>query len=306
VIDVRSVILEARRLYRLSGTRLNLPTREHVSSPSDIRPNSLGLCALKAAYEKAGTPSDYPNAPEDDTTFWIMEHGNYVAPMIQEPLMHYAMVSEVAFVPEAPVKANVLGYNISGRADGLLSADGQSCVIEIKDTEGKAARSVGEPQLRYVWQTLVYMLALSIPQGAIITVGKWGWHVWDIVPRDHGYIVLDKDGNPYRPLYGDQWNNPGRINVQALRGLLNEHDAYMKAVHSVSGYPIPPIDPLNGDMRWLCVHHWELPKITKGEMVEGRLSPSCPFAKRCHGFEDRNYATIKNPITNDIVLKEQQ
>lgn len=299
MINVDQIIQWARKRYDDDGVTLTLPFQNREpSSPTHIRPSSVGLCPLKAAYDKAGRKPDY-DTDGDGTQTWIMSHGLYVAPMIQLPLMWWAMQNQqVTFTPEVVVKAPLWGKNISGRADGVLEVGNERCVLEIKDTEGKKLRSVGEPTLRYVWQTLLYMKLLGISQGAIITVGKWGYTVWDLLPTDGGYRVFDKKGNPYQPLYGGDWNTTSIIRDTELNNVLQQHyDLLLKVNQHPGQVQPPPLDPLNGDLSWLCTSQWEKPTEKK---PTGKAFPNCCYALSCHGMKDQMYRTKKDPITKRI------
>lgn len=272
-IPTTQIIEVALREYRKANAKLALPYYERQPSASNtLRPSSLGLCPLKAAFDKHNVEPDFPDKTiqSDAGASWITSHGNYVAPMIQEPLMWFAMTSEkIAFQPELPVAGEWRGFKVSGRIDGYLSHHLESCVVEIKNSEGKAARSKGEPQLRYVWQTLLYMQLLNVQQGAIVIANKWGYDVWDLLPQGERYVLSSK-GVPYTPPYGVNWNE--KITLEALEQELRLFERYnelvgrVKQEASISGYDNlygtikPPIeDPLNHPLGWLCVKQWERP-----------------------------------------------
>lgn len=301
MIDVKRTIEQARQRYREDGVTLHLPSRNHVESVYP-RASSLGLCPLQSAYQKAKIKPDYATFSENN---WLMDHGNYVAPMVQLPLMYWAMVNDdTSFQPEVPFISHE--YRVAGRLDGLLSEvwDEQPyyCVIEIKDTEGKAMRSVGEPTLRYGLQTLVYMMVMGISQGAVVTCSKWDYSVWNLQQEDKGFRFYDEDHVPYSPSYGYNWNTPAHLNFDSLKTELNLLNEYLNAVRPGTpaviapilegdGKIIPPIvDPLNDSMGWLCLRK-ENPNSKK---KEGWARPNCLWCQRCHGLEDKFYTTIKD------------
>lgn len=320
-MDVKSIIEAARRRYRQDGVVLHLPHRDHVESPYP-RASSLGLCPLQSAYQKAKTPADYKVFSENT---WLMDHGNYVAPMVQLPLMYWAMTQETfAFEPEKPFISHE--HQVAGRLDGLLThivqmsdtetGEGylnERCVIEIKDTEGKAMRSVGEPTLRYGLQTLVYMMVFDVSQGAVVTCSKWDYAVWTLRQEDKGYRFYDEADLPYFPSYGANWNTPQFLSLEAVKAelkVLNRYLDYAKSqqvgvVHEGDALPtpklvLPPIaDPLNDPMGWLCLRK-ENPTSRK---KEGWARPNCLWCKHCHGLEDQFYTTVKNG--DKIAFKEK-
>lgn len=311
MINVKSIIEQARRRYKQDGVTLHLPFRSHIESLYP-RASSLGLCPLQSAYQKARTPSDYGTFEANE---WLMDHGNYVAPMIQLPLMYWAMVNEtVAFQPEVPFIDH--SHKVAGRLDGLLTVitemfdtttgegyRNDRCVIEIKDTEGKAMRSVGEPNLRYAYQTMVYMLVTGISQGTIITCSKWDYNVWNLQEEDKGFRVYNEAGLPYFPAYGYNWNTPYDLNFDKVKEELVSLNQYLDMVKAINNgsevKPIPPItDPLNDPMGWLCLRK-ENPTSKK---KDGWARPNCQWCKQCHGLEDKFYPTIK--LGDKIAFKE--
>lgn len=297
MINVDRLIKDARKRYKDDGVTLSLPTRNHSHS-SYTRASSLGLCPLMAARQKLATPSDYPKMADDEDRDWLMDHGNYVAPMVQIPLLYYASITEgISFQPELPFEDATL--EVAGRLDGLLTQGNEKAVIEIKDTEGKTARSVGEPTLRYVWQTLVYMKAFNVPQGAIVTVSKWTWTVWDLLPVGKGYQVSRK-GTPYAPKWGENWNNPKTINDLNFHAEVQKYRDYLEdeKKRPFRELPVPIQDPLNDPMGWLCV--WQDKPTTRTPM--GTVQPNCQWCKSCHGLEDKTYKTFK--LDGEIRLKE--
>lgn len=293
---------------------MTLPQRDHVSSPY-VRASSMGLCPLQGAYEKLSVAPDLPRIKENEDTHWLMDHGSYVAEMVQESLMYYAMVhTGFAFEPEHPFIDDTL--QVAGRLDGILDVaefrDGlyssESCVIEIKDTEGKKARSVGEPTLRYAYQTLLYMLVTGIKQGAIVTVSKWTWTVWDLVPVGKGFVIM-RNGEPYHSVVKNwvNWNTPEQLNFHEVKKELARQHNYLYQVNLMQRAlkedptfdvkPKAPFDPFNDDMSWLCT--WQDKPTSR--TPEGTAQPNCAWCKSCHGLEDRTYKTER--VGDRIQLK---
>lgn len=295
------MIRRARLAYRQSGAKIHLPTRDRTAPNTLVRASSLGLCPLQAAYQKLEIKPDLADVADNPDKAWLMDHGNYVAPMVQEALMWYAM-SEIgyAFEAEKPFTNTVLG--VSGRLDGLLTysagLEPQKCVIEIKDTEGKANRSIGEPQLRYALQLLVYMLSTGCDQGAIVCVSKWTWTTWTMRPINRGYMIFDDHDRPYTPAYGTNWNVAYDLTEARLLEELDLQKKYMDTV-AEHGKADPPYDPFNDPMSWLCTWQ-EKPTARK---KEGWAKPNCGYAKRCHGLDDKTYTTEK--VDGRIQIKQE-
>lgn len=289
-MDMDSFIGIARREYYASGVRLALPQRPYTPSASTVaRPSALGGCLLQLAYEKTGTAPQLPAlTPEQDSgKAWLMDHGNYVAQMVQEPLMYYAMTHpNVTFKPEVPI--NNLG--MAGAIDGILSVAGETYILEIKDTEGMMKRSVGEPRKSHALQVIAYMMMTGISLGYIVTCSKWNFHsyeVREVNPKQ--YMVFDNRGKQYAPAkWMPNWNTPGELNQQAVLDAVSKYQHFVERIQD-GGTPPPPIQPLNEDNSFYCFWHHTKPTKTTGKLGEGE--PNCPFARGCHGLENRTYKT---------------
>lgn len=296
MIRVSAIVPEAIDGYRRSGIKLTVPFQNYTPSPSNhIRPSSQGLCPLKAAYDKHRIPEDYPI---DNS--WLMNHGSYVEPMIQEPLMYHAMTNAgITYLPQKDFSGEIGGIPVSGRADGVLGLynalrdEVDECLVEIKDTEGQRKRSLPDPKLRYVWQMLCGMLILGISQGALILCSKWGYRVFDLLQRGDGYVLYEGD-EVYTVPYGDNWNTPERLGKAGLETELLRYQEYNSAVGKLpkSGPVLdimkPPIeDPLNNSAGWECMSTIQKPTKTK----IGLVAPNCPYCLRCHGLENKLYET---------------
>lgn len=290
-MDLKQLIDTAREEYK--GVKIHLPSRNRESYPDTIRPSSMDGCPLQHAYEKNKREPDFPDYKPNT---WLMEHGSYVAPMIQEPLMYYAMRHrDIAFEPEVPVTDLKLG--VHGYADGILSMNGIDIIIEIKDTEGKERRSVGEPRLSHCLQALTYCLVEKKTFASIITCSKWNYALYHLLPVDDGkYILTKDDGTTYQiPSYYDNWNTPEILSFGNVRKQIDDLKMWMdeeKKAYHYGLHVIPPIqDPLNHPKGWLCVNHATKPTKTKN----GMSFVNCPFAKTCHGLENEFNNTQKDP-----------
>lgn len=297
------LIETAREEY--AGVTMHMPSEHYDRQRYGMHPSELGLCDLKSALQASGLPRDYEIDNE-----WLMSHGNYVAPMIQLPLMHYAMKHlGVAFSPEHIVEgaAEYDGYSTQpyqGKLDGLLMVDGQSYVVEIKDTEGMVKRSIGEPSLRYCLQVLAYKLLIAGDHNPafIITCSKWGYSVYELRWVGNGFMVYDQWGKAYMPpAYMGDWNNPTNLNYVEVIKRINKKQALIDNVRAATGRWQTDVikflvednkiaDPLTDKEKgWLCVWHYDKATKTRG----GEARPNCPFAQRCHGLENRVYTTQK-------------
>lgn len=303
-MDLDKLITEARREYRKANVRLTVPQPPYQPSGTEyVRASSLGLCPLQHAYQKLKIEPDFPELTLEENTesAWIVDHGSYVAPMIQEPLMWYAMThGNYGFIPEYPVLSKE--HHLSGRLDGLLwrESDGESYILEIKDAEGQQYRSIAEPKLQYALQTLAYMMVTGISRAFIITCSKWGWNSFEILPQGDGFRLWFRDKIWEPPSWQENFNTPDILNFETVKAKIDEARAYAGIVAQDSyGDQLPaelvPIpDPLNRPLGWLCVHHFDKAKRTKaGKETFGAAVPNCPFAKRCHGLENRVYQTRK-------------
>lgn len=295
-MDLKSLIIEARTAYRKSGEKVTLPHREHVHTPGYVRLSALGNCALLHGFEKLGVEPDFPEltAEHDYRKAWLMDHGNYVAEMIQEALYWYMAKPEAkyGFSPELAISDDEL--KVVGRIDGILydwEDTRKRHIIEIKDTEGIEKRSVGEPKLSYCLQALGYCMVTGISHASIVTVSKWGFNVYDLIPIEKGrYELRDENGYKYRgPSWMEDFNDPDTLSFARVKHEIEMLHANMMAVEG--GYTVvPPIkDPLNHPQGWLCGRHAVKPTKTK----QGVMYVNCPFAKRCHGWTKTSYNTEK-------------
>lgn len=282
---------------------MHVPEVPHEpSGVAYMRPSSLGMCALKHAYDKLGVEPDFPElTPEQNPAkAWLMDHGSYVAPMIQEALLYLnASEPEYSFSAEVPFVSN--DYHLAGRLDGLLEVDGVQYVLEIKDTEGMVQRSVGEPKLAYALQLLSYMMVMGISHGFIITVSKWGFNCYEVRPEawpgpSFGHAIYDQWGNRYEPpaWFGADWNTPDVLNFDRVKAEIQKLSDTVETVQrlqkSTTQYSLAPItDPLNDPQGWLCFR-----TLDKGTKARNRLvTPNCPFAGRCHGVHNKEYEAVK-------------
>lgn len=302
--ELYELIETARQDYK--GYKVHLPEQYYDRAAYDMHPSEIGLCDLKSALTAARVNADY-NVRND----WLLDHGNYVAPMIQEPLMLYAMKnSSIAFHPEAILVGNgeYDGYSTQvyqGKADGLLTVDGVQYILEIKDTEGQIKRSVGEPSLRYAMQLLAYKLLAGANHNPafIITCSKWGHSVYELRWVGNGFMVYDQWGNIYQePAWANDWNNPSVLNYVEVIRKINKKQALIDLAKvarerwksseiDLLVQQAKVADPLNDrEQGWLCMWHYDKPKSAK---ARGEARPNCEFAQRCHGFQNQVHVTKK-------------
>jgi hypothetical protein len=307
VVELYDFIAQVRLEYQASGEVIPLPNRgPHVSRADFVRLSSLKMCRRAHTFSKARTTPSNPAVlgENDPDKAWLMDHGNYVAPMIQAPLYwKSARTLDMSFKPEE----DVIDYELmaAGRMDGLLiwKPDGkhyEERVLEIKDTEGLAKRSVGEPKLSYAYQGLAACMIEEISHLSIITCSHWNYHVWNVVALggrpENGFQVQDRWGTPYVPLIKREpnWNVPEMLNFDAVREeirLLREDMEQFKRIGSDPTKMVtPPIaDPLNDPGCWQCV--WKADKGTKKRA--GMAEVNCEFAGYCHGLTNTTYPIEK-------------
>lgn len=314
-MNLKSLIAEARSQYRASGVKLHLPHRDHVSTPGYVRLSALDGCPLQHAYEKLKVEPDFPElTPEGDPSkAWIMDHGNYVAPMIQEALMWWAMHNAFyGFAPEVPVISHEL--KAVGRIDGVLLHEElmigggtrtHKRILEIKDTEGVEKRSIGEPKLSYCLQALAYCLLTGIEHASIITVSKWGYNVYDLEPVSEGrYRLLFDDGTPYSaPVWMEGFNNTDTLSFDRVKQELQRLHDYMVDADDERNLhpPVAPIQPVNDLKSWLCAR-----VLDKGTKTRHRtIRPNCPWAGRCHGLQNKVYEVEKLDDGTSRIVREE-
>lgn len=301
--NVHELVTYAYLKYQRERVKIHLPHRDYVTTPGSVRLSSFNSCYLKAAYDKVGTPPDFPElTPEKNiSTAWILAHGNYVAPMVQEALLYLAMTDpDVNFEAELPVVGTIGGILVSGRLDGLLSyrnSSGEriSTVIEIKDTEGYERRSVGDPKLAYCLQALSYCQVTGTSDASIICVSKWGFNTYDLRPTasdPREYLLYDRFGNVWQPTayWMENFNNPSQLSHHNLLEQLIQLREYQDTVAvGLTAPTVPFPDPVNHPKGWYCIRHLQKPTKTK----DGLMVPNCPHAGKCHGLENRQYTTEK-------------
>lgn len=308
-------MLDAKTLYELierarsqyKTKKIHLPEQHYDRQKYAMHPSELGYCDLKSALQASGLPPDYEMENE-----WLMDHGNYVAPMIQEPLMLYAMQHpDIAFIPEHIMEGAAMwdGYSTQmyqGKADGLLYYEGEPYILEIKDTEGVIKRSVGEPSIKYCMQSMAYKLLAdgSLNSSFIITCSKWGFSVYELRWVGTGFMLFDRWGKPYEvPAWSkEDWNTPAHLNYVEVIKAINKKQALIDRARAArerwAAVDIDELvfdnkikDPLNDkEQGWLCVWHYDKGTKTRG----GEAKPNCPFAKRCHGWENVTLLTQKS------------
>jgi hypothetical protein len=295
--DMYELIKTARTAYRRSNVKLTVPQPQYEpSGPDYIRLSALGLCVDQHGYEKLNVKPDYPRLTleENEEKNWITDHGSYVAPMVQEPLMWLAMTTPgITFWPEKPYLSDEL--HLSGRLDGLLEVDGVQYVLEIKDAEGQQSRSVGEPRPQYGLQTLGGQMMSNVRRGFIIIVSKWSWNVYQLREEyDQHYLIYNERNEVWTPpKWVKNFNSPDFLNYGTVKQVVADAQQAIASIAQAGTAP-PPFDALNDPLSWQCFWHFDKPRAYKnGNSSDGEGRVNCPWAKRCQGLEDRVYKTRK-------------
>lgn len=96
----------------------------------------------------------------------VFEHGDFIHRMILAPLFSLGLVraTEVSIPPQKI---------ISGRADAILSIDGEPYVLDIKSISGKLNFEKMEKALpEHIWQLQLYLHFFKVKKGILLYVNK--------------------------------------------------------------------------------------------------------------------------------------
>lgn len=96
----------------------------------------------------------------------IFDHGDYIQQLILRPLFTLGKVRAT----EVPIPPQQI---ISGRADAIISIDGQPYVLDVKSISGRMnLEKMQEPMPEHYWQVQLYLHFFKIPKGILLYLNK--------------------------------------------------------------------------------------------------------------------------------------
>jgi CRISPR/Cas system-associated exonuclease Cas4 (RecB family) len=96
----------------------------------------------------------------------VFEFGNHIQQIILKPLFSFGLVRAT----EIPIPPQEL---ISGRADIIISIDGEPYVIDVKSISGKMNfAKMDKPMPEHLWQVQLYLHYFKIKKGGLLYVNK--------------------------------------------------------------------------------------------------------------------------------------
>lgn len=310
-----------------SETHLGI-VRPRMSNSDHVRPSALDKCPLRAALEKRhgseqATPPDYPHLFIDSqpSLVWLVNHGVYVAKMLQDAVEWYASQNTgIAASAEVSFSNDELG--MTGAIDLMLTVDGETSVIEIKNRESPQYRSVGEPRLGDVLQMMSYVETMRVKQAYLVIVSRWGFNVYTLYQKDSLWFLSNRfymddetkavkfldDGRGESSIFDADWNNGITMDdlkkrVANIKSYYNKVDMYESLMGlsdtSDVNFPEAPIqDPYNNPDGWQCVRAVDKGTYGRGSK-EGRPAkfvPNCPWAFKCQGVHTEE---LKKKVKDD-------
>lgn len=277
--DIRAAWSQYSTHLQRGGARQALPPPKPRLFLEYLHASSLGYCNLQKAYEVFKEEADYPSLLKENNSQkgWLLESGTRQAEKLQEAML-FAYGAAVSIEHDLVYHA----ASIAGRCDILYTTpSGHKYVIELKDAEGQAYRSIGEPRYSYLTQVITYMNLSEATGGAIVTMSKWGFNVYDVVLEGNLWFVYF-NGQRYSPFIKNRENWNVGVSLREVGELFEELSETYDDVRNQRLITPPIVDPLNDDMGWLCVNQPEKPNRKTGK--KGKAYANCPWVRRCHGL----------------------
>lgn len=289
------------------GVPIPVPEKEaHDPDKSEglAFPSSLGKCPLYAFKERSGAVERFPRSQHSKVAgYHKMLLGNYYENLLVSALIwKYGQENVLTHV-------SAEGFGARGRVDIILSVEGQDYLLEVKSSAPYGRHKEPAVSLGYVLQALYYRMICGEMPTSIVLFNRWHskglpFKVYDIIPEDDGFIVVDEEGIPLNAY----WNNSLRLSYAAIKEEILTHQQYLSGNRSDD--PMP--DFLNRPERWQC---GSIPKdhepkvytsITKAlqyrpnepaallpdgrAVVAGTFIPTCPYF--CHSDQEELPVTL--------------
>lgn len=96
----------------------------------------------------------------------VFEHGDFIHQMVMRPLFSLGLVraTEISIPPQKI---------ISGRADAVLSINGEPYILDIKGISGKLNfQKMEKPMPEHIWQVQLYLHFFNVKKGILLYVNK--------------------------------------------------------------------------------------------------------------------------------------
>ena len=122
--------------------------------------SDAGKCPRAVWFSRKG----YPRKPTEPRTMRIFEHGNHVHMRLMSALFSLGLVTAV----EVAIPENEF---IHGRADAIISIDGEPYVVELKSVNSFKFKQ-GEVNPDHVKQLQLYMHFFKIKKGILLCENK--------------------------------------------------------------------------------------------------------------------------------------
>jgi hypothetical protein len=259
------------------------PVAYKPSGRDTVSPSSLGYCSRKNAAKRAGIKATNPNAEESRDT--LFRTGNVFGLMWASAIVNHAKQltkDNALYGLKDKWKASIevdswyKEANISGRADIMLTLPtGEKIVIECKNSEGQARRSIGDFKDAYLYQIASYMMAQKTQYGVVIVQSKWKYVFYYIYysPLFQRFTVYDRNGQEIDM----------KMSLAEFHDQANIHMVARKYVAEGKMTEIP-FDAAH----WECFGQVQAGVLeTSKRPAEPRIQiPNCIYCEICHGLKD--------------------
>jgi len=123
--------------------------------------SEVGKCprAIFFKFKKA------PAAELEPERIRIYDHGDFIHQMVLRPLFALGKVRAA----EVPIPPNEI---VAGRADAILSIEGEPYVLDVKSISGRMSFEKLEPIQEHIWQVQLYMHYFKIKKGILLYLNK--------------------------------------------------------------------------------------------------------------------------------------
>lgn len=106
-----------------------------------------------------------PRAKMDPRILRIFEYGEY----LHRNIFNIMYRLKIGVTTEVPIPNKEL---VSGRADAIISIDGQNYVLDIKSMNSMIFRNLNEPKIENIYQIQLYMHFFNISKGILFYIDK--------------------------------------------------------------------------------------------------------------------------------------
>jgi hypothetical protein len=283
--------------YLRQRERITIPRRPHDPKNSEgmVHASALGYCPLKRASERFDLPVKREMSDAELlSSYHLMEQGTRDAEPFQEamvwkfgdlllkrgadatePFKGLAAITKPNMSAQNGAKAEYSvqtnEYKVRGRIDVLVQIDGELNIFELKRRDTPAKADMPEPKLSDFYQLFSYRMITGVKKNHIITLNRYFFNIWTLMPKDDGFIFVNEIGEPW----DSPFNSPLWMNEETWKREVEHQHAY-----TFGGKTDDPMPDNNTD--WQC-GGWlrgERPKYYKKEW-QGKLHRPEFFVPKC-------------------------